>query len=710
MSPAAASRREDDDDDWVDPATVVNRAYSILTIKAVDDDLRMLTGVATTPEPDRLGDVIEPMGVKYKNPMPLLWQHRSSEPVGTVNFDKPTKNGITFRAKIAKTDEPGTLKDRLDEAWQSVKLGLVRAVSIGFRSIEMSFMDDGIRFIESEVLELSLVTIPANSDCRIETIKSIDAEQLAASGQELKGVEGRDGKGSLDGVEPKTAKLIEKIPAASGQAKTPPGDTGKSKRILTSPKEAKKMTKHMTVAEQISAFENTRAAKDARMNELMGKAAEEGVTLEEAESEEYDGLELDIKKIDEHLRRLNALQESNKAAAKPVTAKDPVQASEARRGGGVVSVKANVPPGMPLVRYAIAMMAAKGNRTEALQIAREMRDWHNTPEVELALSTDVQSYVKAVVNPGTSTDSTWAAPLVAYNVMASEFIEYLRPLTIIGRMPGLRRVPFNIQMPRQTGGSSTGWVGEAAVKPVSSLTFDTVTLRWAKAAAIVVLTEELVRFSNPSAEAVVREDMANASAEFLDRQFVDPSVAVVTNVSPASITNGVTAVAASGTTAAAFRADVKSLWANFITANLSTVGGVWIMHSTTALSLSLMQNSLGQEVFPNLTADGGRLLGYPVVVSQNIPGTGGSPTDGYPIIFAIAPQIMLADDGQVTIDASREASLQLDSAPDSPPTASTNMVSLWQTNHVGLRAERYINWVKRRSTAVQYISNAKYSE
>jgi hypothetical protein len=47
--------------------------------------------------------------------------------------------------------EPGTLKDRLDEAWQSVKMKLVRGVSIGFRAIEYAFMDDGgIRFIESK--------------------------------------------------------------------------------------------------------------------------------------------------------------------------------------------------------------------------------------------------------------------------------------------------------------------------------------------------------------------------------------------------------------------------------------------------------------------------------------------------------------------------------------------------------------------------------
>ena len=50
----------------------MNRAYSILEIKTVSDDQRIITGTATTPSPDRVGDVVEPLGVKFKNPLPLL--------------------------------------------------------------------------------------------------------------------------------------------------------------------------------------------------------------------------------------------------------------------------------------------------------------------------------------------------------------------------------------------------------------------------------------------------------------------------------------------------------------------------------------------------------------------------------------------------------------------------------------------------------------
>jgi HK97 family phage prohead protease len=154
-----------------------NRAYSTFTVKAIDEGQRTISGVATTPTVDRVGDIIEPLGVQYKNPMPFLWQHDHESPVGTVNFDKPTKDGITFTAKFV---DPGTvdspsLKDRLQMAWDSVKTGLVRAVSIGFRPIEYAFMEDsnGIRFIETEVFELSGVTIPANAEALISGVKSL---------------------------------------------------------------------------------------------------------------------------------------------------------------------------------------------------------------------------------------------------------------------------------------------------------------------------------------------------------------------------------------------------------------------------------------------------------------------------------------------------------------------------------------------------------
>lgn len=160
-----------------------NRAYSLLDVKAFDDEKRIFSGIATTPSVDRVGDIIEPTGVKYSNPMPLLHQHKHDAPIGTVRFKTPTENGVEFEAQVAKVDEPGPLKDRVDTAWGEIRHGLVRATSIGFRPIEYSFMENGgIRFQEVEVYELSTVTIPANADAVITAIKSIDTQARHEAG------------------------------------------------------------------------------------------------------------------------------------------------------------------------------------------------------------------------------------------------------------------------------------------------------------------------------------------------------------------------------------------------------------------------------------------------------------------------------------------------------------------------------------------------
>lgn len=164
----------------------MHRAYSILDVRSVDDESRVIEGIASTPTPDRYGDIVEPMGAQFTTPMPLLWQHSADKPVGLVEFAKPTKTGIPFKAKLAPVVEAGALRDRIEEAWQSVKYGLVRAVSIGFNPLEHAWMDDGgVHFLKWEWLELSLVTIPANADATITAIKAIDRKNLAAPGRIL---------------------------------------------------------------------------------------------------------------------------------------------------------------------------------------------------------------------------------------------------------------------------------------------------------------------------------------------------------------------------------------------------------------------------------------------------------------------------------------------------------------------------------------------
>lgn len=153
-------------------------AYSLFTVKALDAANRKFSGVATSPSLDRVGDRINPLGVKYTNPLVLLHQHQHDEPIGSVVFKKPTKNGIEFEASIPVVDREGLFKDRVDMAWDEISYGVVRAVSIGFRPIKYSFTDTGIDYEEVDVYELSSVSIPALPDAIIAQVKSMDGAPL----------------------------------------------------------------------------------------------------------------------------------------------------------------------------------------------------------------------------------------------------------------------------------------------------------------------------------------------------------------------------------------------------------------------------------------------------------------------------------------------------------------------------------------------------
>lgn len=641
---------------------MTKRAYATITIKSFDDDERVIEGLASTPTPDRVGDIVEPMGAQFKTPMPLLWQHDSRQPVGHVTWAKPNAKGIPFRARFVSIAEPGSLKDRLDEAWQSVKSGLVRAVSIGFRSLEHSHLDDGaIRFMSWEWLELSLVTIPANQEATISAIKSIDREYRAALG-----------------------------PSA-----TSPGATGIKSNGASTMK---------TLAERIAALEGQIRPKRARMTAIMNDAAEDGDrALNESEAQDFDETAAEVKDLEIQLNRLKAL-DGSAATARPVSGNSVQEATVSRAAAVPAQPKTHEEKGLGFARAVMIHVHSRLKGLNPIEVAKE-----RYPNMSRGQQADLQTFLKAAVAGGTTVDSLWAGPLVNPTNLASEFVEYLRPMTILGKfgvgnIPGLRPIPFNVQFPAQITGGDGYWVGEGQAKPLTRFSFEQIILRFTKVANIAVVSEELLRFSSPSAEVVVRNALAEALQARMDSDFINPAITLIADTRPASVTNGASTAASVGATAEDVRTDLKVLFGYFIAANINTGGLVLVMRQAQALSLSLMRNDLGQREFPDINMNGGSLEGIPVITSQYVP-TG--------IVAAIAaPEIYLADDGGVSVDLSREASLQMDSAPTneisdlaSPPApTAVAMVSMFQTNSVAIRAERFVNWRRRRTAAVAYLT------
>lgn len=653
-------------------APELKRAYSLLTVKALDDEQRFVSGIATTPQPDRVDDIIDADGVTSRALIPFLLYHQQDRPAGELSLERPTGDGIRYRLHIPKVSEPGVFKDRVDEAWHTCKyLRRVMGVSIGYRPLvppEPIKGTKGYRFPKIEVFEVSLVSVPAHQDASIDLVKSLDVSHPAALGTSA-------------------GARISSTPGVSG---SPRKDAG------------------MNVSEQLSAKRAELKTKSARFEELMHKG-----DLSDPEREERDSLTPEVDELQGDVKRLEVLERSQATLAKSVVAFSRETASQSRENSGQfqaehhVEVRSTLPPGIEFARLVLCKAASfaalmRGEFKNAVDIARER--YPDNPRVAMTL--------KAAVAPATTTDATWAGPLVYASTLATEFVEYLRPMTILGKfgtgnIPALRSAPFNVRIVGQTSGGTGYWVGQAKPKPLTRFDFNAVSLPWAKVAAISVISEETARFSSPSAEGLVRDALTDTLVATMDTDFIDPTKAAEANVSPASITNGLTPIASSGTSADAIRFDIQTLLSSFLTANQNPTGIVLIMPNTVALAAGLLTNGLGQAEFPNLTMNGGVLQGIPVITSQYA--AVGSPVSN--LVIAInTREVWMSDDGQVTVDVSREASLEMSDAPTQNGAAGTGstMVSLWQNNLLGLRSERYVNWQKRRATAVQYIEDVAW--
>jgi HK97 family phage major capsid protein len=470
-----------------------------------------------------------------------------------------------------------------------------------------------------------------------------------------------------------------------------------------------------TYAEQISAFTADRGVKADRQKAIMDAASEKGETLDAEEQEEFDTLQGEVEAIDKHLGRLKIVETEAGTKAVPVQGSNSKEGSENREGKIVVKAVEKLAPGIAFARLIKSLGMAEGNMRDAAAIAANRYGEDSSAAGTLKQLADrgqrklefagFEAMQKASVVAGSAVSGTWAADLVLTEGGAfADFAEFLRPETILGKIAGLRNVPFDTALGISTIAGGGGWVGEGLPKPLTAFNVDKTTLAPLKCANIVVLTEDLLRRESYSAETLVRDEMQNALVQLIDTAFIDPANAGTANVKPASITNGAPHSAASGTgDADDVRTDLRSLINEFIAANSQSGPIVLVMRATDALGAGMMVNALGQPEFPNISMGGGSLFpGLSVVTSQTVPsGT----------VVAVQPNdIFFADDGGFMVDVSREASLQMLDNPtnDTVTPTATSLVSLWQTNSVGFRCERVLNWKKRRTTAVAYLTGVAW--
>ncbi len=438
----------------------------------------------------------------------------------------------------------------------------------------------------------------------------------------------------------------------------------------------------MKLAEQIAKLKANIKSHQDQIVVKSGASISKGQTPDEGTEKEIESLQSDLVVMQKNLDRLEGIQKSQAGWADnstPVAGENTEQGVQTTQGGTVVQTESNLPKGygFTLMVKSMAVATASGGAVSADTV---LKSWGVPDSVCKAVTQ------KALI--GSTTEATFGASLVELQNYTGEFIELLRDKTAVDKLaPKMRQVPFNIKVPSQTGAASVGWVGEKKRKPTTNPTFGNLTLTKSKVAGIVLLSDELVRFSNPKADGLVLDDLLKSTATFIDSQFFDPDKAE-SDDSPASILSGVVAVPSSGVTGAAIEADLALVMGQITDAGLSLEGATWVMSETRAAQLSMLRDALGKKYFEGMNINGTKeLVTLPVEISAACVDK---------IALVLPGQILLADDDSMDFAISTEATINMgtDAAP--------SWVNLYENNLMAIRAERFIRW-KPRGKAAGYI-------
>lgn len=620
--------------------------------KAVASEGNGLEFVLSDATVDRYGDVVEPKGWDLawfkQNPI-ALFGHSASFPIGTWSNVRVEGDRLIAKLNLAAR---GT-SARIDELIALVEQGVLRAVSVGFIPRKSSPMDpekpyNGTRFLQQELLETSLVSVPANP-AALSVAKSMnlsDETLTLAFGEQ--------------------AEILRRGMESGEQAETPPQRArGKSMK---------------TLSQRIEDAQNDLNTKRDRLVELNG----------------VDTLDLDA--IEELTDQIT-VQERTVSALKASEAKIGLSASEPgkvpaqpRRPLGLGQKDVN---GLDLLIRAVAVRGISHFSNKSVdQVLEERYPGHEATAI----------ISKADQTIGTTTVSGWAS-----EVVQTAYADFLQALTGYSIYPALRDrgigLSFDgngtVSIPSRTaGGAGGGFVAEGSPIRVGRITTAATTMTPKKLGVIVPFSRELAKRSTPTIESLVRQAILEDTAAILDAALLDATAS--STARPAGLLNGVSA-AASGYGGGDYQAvieDFKALLAPFITANAADNITV-IMNPAQGFAASMMVGGDGKfgwfsEVAKRVTilesthATAGRLIAI-----RN---------SDFATALGDAPEFDVSEQATVHM----EDTTPLEIVSGTGPTTADPVRSFFQTATIGVRMLMDVSWKMRRSGMVSWIDTTSY--
>src|SRR5215217_788610 len=638
---------------------------SIITKDAVaplgDDPLEFVMSDATV---DRLGDTIDARGWDLKsfkrNPI-ALFGHDSTFMIGHWEDVRVEGGKLLGRLNLLRAG----ISERLDEIRAAVEAGVLRAVSVGFRSIEKEPLEKtgGIKFIRQELMECSLVTIPANPNA-LQVMRSLNLTDHA-----IKTVTGKTASGD------------------EAMVRRPFGESAAKNFSRKSP------INMSTIAQRIELSQDRLVVLQDELKNHLDTIADEPDEASNAVTEELN------LKLANHQKSLDNLRDAEKRLAVVSTA-----VSNVEQRGSVADSNAK-PFAMPaqkiaprdyVIRAAVCKLVAHVTKQSPVEV---MRERYGEDDVT---KTVVDAIVtKATTVPATTTTSGWASQLI--QTVNADFMDTLVPASVY---PGLSsrglRLTFGrngvISIPSRSSTPTIAgsFVLEGSPIPVRQGAFTSTTLVPKKMAVISAFTREIAEHSTPAIEGLIRDAIQEDTSVALDTVLLDATAPSTTR--PAGLRNGVSVTTAtSGADFTALVTDIKNLIGALITATSGNLRApVWIMNPLNAISIALRQNAGGDFPFAQ-EINAGRLQGYPVIVSPTV-------TSGMVFLLDASDFVSVTDDNP-RFDVSDQATIHLDDTTPlaigtagSPNTVAAPVRSLWQTDSLALRMILPMNWTMRRAS------------
>lgn len=398
----------------------------------------------------------------------------------------------------------------------------------------------------------------------------------------------------------------------------------------------------MAVRDRIAALRGRQAQVHVEMEQILtASEGNESGELTAEQQAQYDALVAEDDRLTAGVAREEDMERRRAAAARPVAS---LPAGNPRTGATVpAQATQKLEAGIGFSRLVQAVASTKGHGGMQAVLDYSEKTWGSTFAAAAAdnmeQSVDVQGGF--LVN-------------TAYS---SDLIDALRPAVAVRKM-GALSVPMpngNLTTRKQTSTSNAQWVGERAAIATSAPQVGNVTMSAKKLAALVPISNDLLRYNSIQTDNLVNNDVTREVALAEDQQFIRGAGSANAPAGLRYLANASNIIAANATVNVQnVRNDLGKLRLALTKNNVPMLRPGYIINPTLVEFLSQLQTATGALAFPEI-ADG-RIGSFPYTSTTSVPdnlGAGGNQSELY---FADFAQIMVGDALQTTLAVSTQAS------------------------------------------------------